>query len=139
MAKTREFGGIAIRLLHLYSNYLIHLIKKGIILPISDYEPKKTPPHCQILLNGNHKIDFDKKLFAADGKAQVGASGAKGVSSYTPEWKHHNPEEMVNPNFPVDIGRYVDFAMHSIFFKKIDEFRQEQNKVFTVNSCNEED
>ena len=71
-------------------------------------------------------------MLAADGKAQVGASGVKGVSSYTPEWKHHNPEEMVNPNFPVDIGRYVDFAMRSIFYKKIDEFRQEQNKVFTV-------
>ena len=39
---------------------------------------------------------------------------------------------MGNPNFPVDIGRYVDFAMRSIFYKKIDEFRQEQNKVFTV-------
>ena len=132
LAKTREFGGIAIRLLRLYSKHLIRLIKEGIVLPISGYEPTRTLPHCQILLNGNHKIDFDKNLFAADGKAQVGASGAKGVSSYTPEWKHHNPEEMVNPNFPVDIGRYVDFATRSIFYKKIDEFRQEQNKVFTV-------
>ena len=81
LAKTREFGGIALRLLRLYSKHLIRLIKEGIVLPISGYEPTRTLPHCQILLNGNHKIDFDKKLFAADGKAQVGASGAKGVSS----------------------------------------------------------
>ena len=56
-------------------------------------------------------------MFAADGKAQVGASGAKGNGSYTPEWKHHNPEEMANPKFPVSTDQ-------------IAEFRKSQQKLF---------
>ena len=69
-------------------------------------------------------------MFAADGKAQVGASGAKGNGSYTPEWKHHNPEEMVNPNFPVSTDQYVTLAMGKVFYQQIAEFRKSQQKLF---------
>ena len=118
--------------MRLYSAHLIRVLgnKEVVTLNIEGFSPDRKLPKCDVPLNGEHRLDFDKNLFAADGKAQVGASGAKGNGSYTPEWKHHNPEEMVNPNFPVSTDRYVTLAMRKVFYQQIAEFRKSQQKLF---------
>ena len=132
LLKTKEFSAVAVRCLRLYSAHLIRVLrnKEVVTLNIEGFSPDRKLPKCDVPLNGEHRLDFDKNLFAADGKAQVGASGAKGNGSYTPEWKHHNPEEMVNPNFPVSTDQYVTLAMRKVFYQQIAEFRKSQQKLF---------
>lgn len=130
LCKTKETSALAESLLRRYSYHLVKVLKAGIKLVLDGFGDDMKIPNSTIPLNGTHSITFGCNNFAADGKAQLWAGGCKGANStYTPEYSHHK-EEMVNPNFPVNMKSYITLPFRKLFYNQIDQFKQLQRAKF---------
>jgi hypothetical protein len=135
LAKMKENSAGATSFLTLYSKCLVRLLKVGLTISLRDFLDERTLPKSTIALNGAHLITFGTNIFAADGKAQLWSGGCSSAnSSYTPEWRHHQ-QDMVHPDFPVNVDSYVSFEERGKHFRAIEKFRKQQQNIFRISAA----
>lgn len=136
LCKTKETSALSERLLRRYSDHLVRIIRGGLKLTLAGFTDDRTLPKSTIPVNGTHSVTFGMNNFAADGKAQLWAGGCKGGNStFTPEYTHHQ-EEMVNPNFPVNMNSYITLAFRRILYYQVHQFRQLQHAEYKKIAIN---